>query len=240
VGPGGTAATAPRLGPGTYHDIRVDTGNCLILDPVRSFDDPEAGLGGTWSPVPSGQFPGIFYVTGNFDIQTNALIVADGVTVIMRPPGSFQPSGGGAMDLNRGKVSAPAQKLGAWTTKGATPYAWLGSWQYQASQELDKPLYGVGIAFYVLKPEQIGSSDANGSDVINVSSGSALAWTGVTYAPRDNVKIAGQPEHDGIGQLISWTFAFVGNTNVTQTFDGVGDGLPYLIEPCVVVSGACQ
>lgn len=243
LGPDGTAATAPRLGPGTYSDIRVDTGNCLILDPVRSFDDPEAGLGDTWSPVPGSQYPGIYYVTGNFDIQTNALIVGDGVTVIMRPPGSFRPSGGGAMDLNRGKVPdlSGDQKLGGWTTKGATSYAFSGgAWTYQTSREIDKVQYGVGIAMYVLKPAQVGVTDSNGTDVINVSSGSALAWNGVTYAPQDNVKIAGQPNHDGIGQLISWTFAFVGNTNVTQTFDGVGDGLPYLIEPCVVVAGSCQ
>ena len=147
------------------------------------------------------------------------------------------------MDVNRGKVPdlSGDQKLGAWTTKGATSYAFSGgSWTYQTSREADKQQYGVGIAIYVLKPGQAGITDTNGTDVINVSSGSALAWNGVTYAPQDNVKIAGQPNHDGIGQLISWTFAFVGNTNVTQTFDGVGDGLPYLIEPCVVVSGSCQ
>jgi hypothetical protein len=259
VGPDGTQASAPRLGPGTYGDIRVDTGNCLILDPVRTFTDPELGLngeatpGGNWTWTLNERFPGIYYVTGNFDIQTNALIVGDGVTVIMRPPGSFRPSGGGAMDLNRGKVWDPQtnlpdgdQRLGAWTTKGKSPYDPTGSppgsslWQYQTAQEADKVQYGVGIAMYVLKPGQVGLSDSDGTEVIKVSSGSALAWSGVTYAPNDNVTIAGQPNHDGIGQLISWTFAFVGNTNVTQTFDGVGDGPPYLIEPCIQVAGACQ
>ena len=147
------------------------------------------------------------------------------------------------MDLYRWKVPdlTGDQTLGAWTSMGATPYAFSGSaWTYQTAREADKVQYGVGIAIYVLKPSQVGLTDNDGTEVINVSSGSALAWNGVTYAPQDNVKIAGQPSHDGIGQLISWTFAFVGNTNVTQTFDGVGDGLPYLIEPCVVVAGSCQ
>jgi hypothetical protein len=258
VGPGGFQATAPRLGPGTYGDIRVDTGNCLILDPIRTFTDPEVGIDGdttpmtaqpgVWDWVPNSQFPGIYYVTGNFDIQTNALIVGDGVTVIMRPTGNFRPSGGGAMDINRGLVAelwsgdpTGAAKLGAWTTKGASPYnPGSPAWAYQAVQELDKVQFGVGIALYVLKPGQAGITDPDGTGVISVTSGSALAWSGVTYAPMDNVTIAGQPDHDGIGQLISWTFAFVGNTNVKQTFDGVGDGLPYLIEPCVQVGGACQ
>jgi hypothetical protein len=93
---------------------------------------------------------------------------------------------------------------------------------------------------YVLKPVQTGIADADGTDVITVSSGAALAWNGVTYAPNDNVSIAGQPNHDGIGQLISWTFTFNGGTDVTQTFDGPGDGFPYLIEPCVIVAGSCQ
>jgi hypothetical protein len=62
----------------------------------------------------------------------------------------------------------------------------------------------------------------------------------VTYAPYDNVQIAGQPQHDGIGQLVSWTFTFNGGTEVTQTYEGPGDGTPYLIEPCVLVGGACQ
>ena len=251
VGPDGTAATAPRLGPGTYGNIRVDTRNCVILDPTRKFTDPELGMNGdttpttpdagVWDWVPSTQAPGLYYVTGDFDIQTDALIVADGVTVIMRPPAAYRPSGGGAMDLNRGLVVAGDQKLGAWTTKGASPYIFQGGqWVYQDVQETDKRLYGVGIAMYVLKPVQTGVADSDGTDVIDVSSGSALAWNGVTYAPNDNVKIAGQPNHDGIGQLISWTFTFNGGANVTQTFDGPGDGFPYLIEPCVVVSGSCQ
>ena len=93
---------------------------------------------------------------------------------------------------------------------------------------------------YVLKQDQAGITANGGTSVIQVSSGAALAWTGVTYAPHDNVQISGQPLHDGIGQLISWTFTFNGGTIVTQTYDGPGDGFPYLIEPCVLVGGACQ
>lgn len=249
VGPDGLEASAPRLGPGTYGNIRVDTRNCVILDPVRRFTDPELGFNGlstsspttAWSWVPDSQFAGIYYVTGNFDIQTDSLIVGDGVTVIIRPPGQYRPSGGGAMDLNRGLVVPGDQKLGGWTTKGAPPYLHDGSrWNYQDAQEGDARLYGVGIAIYVLKPTQAGITDSDGTDVIDVSSGSALAWNGITYAPNDNVKIAGQPNHDGVGQLVSWTFTFNGGTAVTQTFDGPGDGFPYLIEPCIQVAGSCQ
>jgi hypothetical protein len=172
--------------------------------------------------------------------------VADGVTIVIRPDGSsvsqFSPQAGGVLDINRGLANGGTSlKLGGWTTKGFSTYtASGGKWVYNTSMESDKAQYGVGIALYVLKPSQAGVSGTGGTQVIAVNSGAGLAWTGVTYAPNDNVAIAGQPNHNGIGQLISWTFTFNGGTDVTQTFDGPGDGVPYLIEPCVLVGGSCQ
>lgn len=246
VGPSGTASDAPRIGPGTYGTIRVDGGNCLILDPVFNHSTPENVATDVATPVrantPNPRYPGIFYITNSIDLQNRSLVIGDGVTVVMRPDSSFLPSSGAVMDLNTGKANGgTALKLGGWTTKGATPYAnVLGTWVYQNLQEANPSTYGVGIALYVLKPSQAGLSLGNGTDVIKVSSQAGLAWKGVTYAPNDNVAIAGQPSHDGIGQLVSWTFTFNGGTNVTQTYDGPGDGFPYLIEPCVLVGGSCQ
>jgi Flp pilus assembly protein TadG len=248
VGPGGTAADAPRLGPGTYRDITVRNNACVILDPTWTYTDPQAGIPGGRTAVPSTQYPGIYYVTGTIDVRNSALIVGDGVTVIIRPTSAgagasqYSPGSGGVMNLNTGRANnGTALKLGAWSTKAASTYAWNGSaWAYQASQEGNPQQYGVGIALYVLKPTQAGIAMGDGTEVIAVSSGAGLSWRGVTYAPNDNVQVAGQPNHDGFGQLISWTFTFNGGTVVTQTFDGPGDGYPYLIEPCVIVSGACQ
>jgi len=250
VGPDGTEETAPRLGPGTYDDLTVGNNSCVILDPIRRFDDPELGMGSAWDWVGSAaypdQYPGIYYFTGVIDIRNSALVVGDGVTVIIRPngggPAQFSPGSGGVMNLNTGKVSGGGgEKLGGWTSMAKSPYLHNGThWVYQSALEADLRLNGVGLALYVLKAQQAGIIDNNGTDIISVNSGAGLSWQGITYAPQDNVAIAGQPNHDGIGQLISWTFTFNGGTNVTQTFDGPGDGFPYLIEPCIQVSGACQ
>lgn len=249
VGSDGTIATAPMLGPGTYRNITVQNGSCVVLDPIRSHSNPNSPGGGTATFIGSNQQPGVFYVTDTVDVRNSALIVGDGVTVVIRPKSGgggaqFSPGSGGVMDLNRGlgniDTAGDDLKLGGWTTKGTRPYAFNGSkWVYQAGQESNPTLYGVGIALYVLKPDQVGYAQID-TTVIQVNSGAGLSWQGVTYAPHDNVSIAGQPNHAGVGQLIAWTFTFNGGTNVTQTFDGPGDGFPYLIEPCVLTAGSCS
>lgn len=237
------SSDSPVAGPGWYDNVSVAGGKCLIFSGNRQrtnvFDSA------TETDVPLSQQPGIVYITGKLDIGNSALVVADGVTIVIRPDGSngqFSPNSGGVMDLNRGLANGGvAQTLGGWTTKGLSPYKVVaGKWQYDSSMQNNASVNGVGIALYVLKPSQAGISVTGGTNVIVVNSGAGLAWTGVTYAPNDNVQVAGQPQHDGIGQLISWTFTFNGGTNVTQTYSGPGDGFPYLIEPCVQSGGSCQ
>jgi len=163
------------------------------------------------------------------------------VSVFFRPNGTsgqFQPSGGGVMDLNTGasdKVlgTPPDMRKAAYMTDGNFTYGWdasLSQWVYNTGLNTDSSR--TGVAIYVAKPSQlgVGTVDAN-TDVIKVQAGSALAWRGVTYAPHDNVQIAGQPDHDAIGQFVSWTFKFAGGTNVKQTYDGPDVSLPRLVEP---------
>jgi hypothetical protein len=246
---GGTcAANGPRLGPGTYGDIVVTNNSCLVLDPTSRYTNPAAGSAGGSTPTPAEQAPGIYYITGQIDVRNNALIVGDGVTIIIRPDGTnnqFSPNG--VVDINRGlgNLIAPgvSYKLGAWTTKGASPYLPVaGVWDYQEASEADPQLNGIGIAFYVLKPTQYDASavDTDNTAVIKMTSaGAGIAWRGVTYAARDNVTVSGQPLHDGTGQLVSWTVTFTGSVPIHQKYEGPGDGSPYLIEPCIVVAGSC-
>jgi hypothetical protein len=236
----GCAAESPRIGPGWYNDLRVDNGKCLVLDPTHTYTDPDnddPALRGE-TTLPATQQPGIFYITGNLDIQAGGLIVGDGVSVFFRPPALFRPTAGGVMDLNTGASDgsppgSPDMRKGAFMTDGNYSYGWdasAGQWVYNTALNTDSSR--TGIAIYVIKPSQygVGTVDAN-TDVIQVQAGSGLAWRGVTYAPHDNLQIAGQPDHDGIGQFVSWTFKFAGGTNVKQTYDGPDVSLPRLVEP---------
>ena len=229
---------SPRIGPGYYTNISVAQGKCLILDPTVRHTSVRGNVVDVPSNVPQTQLPGIFYVNGDIDVNTNAMIVGDGVTVIMRPatsnPGNqLTVSGGGVVDLNRGSpgISA-AQKLGAWMRSEAQPYAWnAGQWVYQSSLEAAN-LNNVGIALYVIKREQFSIVAADdSSEVIKINAGAALAWDGITYAPHDNITLSGQPGHDAIGQFISWTFKFAGGVHVAQTYAGPDESLPRLVEP---------
>ena len=243
TGIGCDPATSPHLGPGWYHDIDVRSNACVILDPTHTYTDPDNPVAASrgQANVPGGQRPGIFYITGSFNIRSNALVVGDGVTVVIRPPNSLSgtygllPTSGGVLDLNRGATTTtgtdPSWKRGAFMTDGNTTYQWNGAvWSYNPAVNTGNTR--TGVAIYVVKPSQWGDNTVDASsDTIKVQAGSSLAWSGVTYAPHDNIQIAGQPNHDGIGQFVSWTFKFSGGVAVKQTYDGPDQALPRLVEP---------
>jgi hypothetical protein len=64
-----------------------------------------------------------------------------------------------------------------------------------------------------------------------MNSSSGIDYRGLIYAPYDNVKVAGQPTHSDIGQLVSWTAQFTGGSTINQSFDGPDSGVPVLLEP---------
>ncbi len=245
---------AVRIGPGYYTQLKVSGAYCVILDPTFTHNCISNGNGCTDTPtaVPQTQMPGVFYFAGTssgsgINISGGGMVVGDGVTIVMRPTGdpekdALTVSGGvgspSIMDLNRGKspLATVPEISGAWTRRGAQPYNWSGTqWNYTNSYESD--LTQTGIALYIMRRDQLGlmgiAADDN-TNVVSAGGGSAaLSWTGITYAPHDNVTLAGQPGHDGVGQLVSWTFTFNGGSNVTQTYSGPLSGIPMLIEPYV-------
>ena len=229
---------SPRIGPGTYTDITVSGGKCLILDPIMRhtsvMEDPSRPDVPT--PVPATQLPGIFYIDGSIDVNSGAMIVGDGVTVIFRPGigHEFDVTAGGVVDLNRGQTpGGTAMRLGALTTLGANPYTFnsgTGQWQYNGSMDADTR--NVGMALYIVKRSQYSSVAVDdNTSIINIHAGAGLAWRGVTYAPHDNVTLSGQPGHAGVGQLVAWTFKFAGGVHVKQEYEGPENGVPFLIEP---------
>jgi hypothetical protein len=227
------SSDSPRIGPGYYSRITVANGKCLILDPtVRHTSVVAAGRPDAPTEVPATQLPGIYYIDGTIDVATNAMIVGDGVTMILRPDSQMLVSGGGVIDLNRGETGT-AMKLGAWTTLGTSPFTYnasLARWQYNTA--MDGNARNVGMALYIVKRSQYSSVAVDdNTDIIKINAGAGLAWRGVTYAPHDNVTLSGQPGHAGVGQLVSWTFKFAGGVHVTQEYEGPEDGVPFLLEP---------
>jgi hypothetical protein len=239
----GCTPASPRIGPGWYHDININSGNCVVLDPTHNFSDPNDNDGdGDFgqTDVPQQQQPGIFYITGAFNVNNGALAVGDGVTLVFKPGSNSDGlivNGDGAVDLNTGATDGvkgfpPNMKKAAYMTDGSYSYSWnagLAQWVYTAD---NNDVSKVGISIYVAKPSQygIGAVDAN-TDVIKVNAGAALSWNGLMYAPHDNVVLSGQPTHDAIGQFVSWTFKLDGGTTVRQTYDGPDSALPRLVEP---------
>lgn len=245
-------AKAVRIGPGYYTNIAVNGSICLVLDPAYSHSCLSIGTGTGYctdapAAIPFAQLPGVFYINGTVSVKGGGMIVGDGVTLVLRPlnspndNGQFAAGGGtnssGIVDLNATEIS------GGWTRRGVSPYNWVTSgcqyglaacWQYTSTYESD--LTQTGIALYVMRRDQTGQigipSDDN-TTVVKINASAALTWTGVTYAPHDNVFLAGQPGHNGVGQLVCWTFTFNGGTNVTQTYTGPVVGIPMLIEPYV-------
>jgi hypothetical protein len=239
----GCTPTSPRIGPGWYHDIIAN--GCVVLDPTHNYSDPDdANNDGDFgvSDVPSTQQPGIFYITGTLDVGTGALVVGDGVSIVLRPTSSqpgLKTTGNGAVDLNTGASDGtresppnPNRIKAAFQTDGSYSYtfdATSSTWVYTANNN-DKA--NVGVALYAVKPIQLGDPtvDAN-TNQVQINAGAALAWQGVLYAPHDNITLSGQPLHDAIGQFICWTVKLAGGTTVTQTYDGPGEAAPRLVEP---------
>jgi hypothetical protein len=237
----GCSPNSPRIGPGWYDDINVS--GCLLLDPVHNYSDPnDANDDGDFgmTDVPETQQAGIFYITGTLRVGNNSLAVGDGVSLVLRET-SNQPAldvtGNGAIDINTGASDGtadfpPNRKKAAFKTDGSYSYTFnstLNVWEYTANND-DRST--VGVAVYVVKPEQTGNttSDAN-TTLIRVAAGAALAWQGILYAPRDNIMLSGQPSHDDIGQFICWTVKIAGGTTINQTYDGPGEAAPRLVEP---------
>lgn len=209
----GCGPSSPRIGPGRYVNIRIAANSCAILDPTFG--------------LTAGQRPGIYYITGGFDIGNGSFVVGDGVTLFFgNGMTAFNPTGGVVLNVGNSDTSIPSGKwkYGAWTTKGNTTWsAAAGSpptttWTTPGAQE-------VGIAFYVLRN---GSSISN---LFNMSGTSPLLFRGILYGPQDNVNISGVGTQAAVGQIIGWTVRYTGNAAIKQTFDGPAEARSLLLEP---------
>jgi Putative Flp pilus-assembly TadE/G-like len=226
-----------RLPAGHYNDITVPNNKCLVLDP-------------TFNPV-TGKENGIFYITGTLNINNSGLVLGDGVTLVFDRDADLDMNAGATISLNSGNTTnnplaaacggnatglTPNNcKFAAWTARAGSGgnYSWsLGTAPTYASPPVDP--FERGIATYICKTAgaaNCGTGGGPSTDIFQLNSSSGIDYQGLIYAPFDNVKLAGQPTHDDVGQLVSWTAMFTGGTAINQTFDGPDSGTPVLLEP---------
>lgn len=227
-----------RLPTGRYNNIRVDNGECLVFDPT--FDQK------------TGRVNGIVYITGTLDINggaTGGLVLGDGVTLVFARGADLNVSSGATISLNRGNTTNnpfSAALCGGNATGAAPNNCKFGGWSVRAgaggtltwtsgiSTTYTAPgdTFERGIATYVCK--SAADCDSGGSastNIMQMNAGSGIDYRGLIYAPWDNVKLAGQLNHQDIGQLVGWTIQFTGGTAINQTFDGPDSGTPVLLEP---------
>jgi len=211
----------------------VPNNRCIVLDP-------------TFDPV-TGKWNGIFYITGTLDINNSGLVIGDGVTLVFDRNADLDMNAGASISLNSGNITnnplAAACggvvgggltncRFAGWTARSGAggTYSWTAG---------PSPIYSApsdpferGIAAYVCKSTaNCASGGVPSTNIIQMNSSSGIDYRGLIYAPFDNVKIAGQPTHNDIGQLVAWTAQFTGGSEITQTWDGPDAGTPVLLEP---------
>lgn len=211
-------ATAARLPSGRYDDVTVPNNKCIILDP-------------TYLPV-AGKNNGIFYFTGDLNLDNSALVIGQGVTVVFATTGDLTLNAGPLIILNNdltGCAGGPC-KFGAWTSNGRLNWT-IGTAPNPPTYSAPSDPFDRGIASYVIGTKVNGRCSSP-TDIVKVnSSGSAIDFRGLIYAPCDNVKLSGNPTHRDIGQIVSWSLTLTGGAELTQTFDGPDSGTPVLLEP---------
>jgi Flp pilus assembly protein TadG len=210
----GCGPASPRIGPGRYRDLDIRANSCVILDPT---------LGLT-----SGQHPGIFVITRNFNIGNSSFVIGDGVTVFWANSANpFNPSGGIVINNENAAIAgipAGSAKYGAWTT--------LGNPTWSTSDGINPPTWVApstrerGLAFYIRR-----ASGSGHTAIFNMSGTSPLMFLGLLYGPTDNVNVSGSGSQAAVGQIIGWTVGYNGNTTITQIFDGPDEVRTYLLEP---------
>ncbi len=207
-----------RLPPGRYEDISIPNGKCVLLDPT---------FGGV-----AGKQNGVYYVTGTLDMNNSGLLIGNGVTLVFDHGANLSMNAGASISLNASTTACGGLdcKFGAWTSGGN--YSWTPG---------PSPTYAApanpferGMAAYVCRSAAscgTGGSAATTTNILVMNSGSGIDYRGLIYAPFDNVKLAGQPTHKDIGQIVSWTLFLTGSSQIDQYYDGPDSATATLIEP---------
>ena len=93
--------------------------------------------------------------------------------------------------------------------------------------------HNVPIAIYI-KPDAtcpaVPVTTCSDSSVFDMGSDSGLSVSGIIFGPTDNMKISGNGLHHGAGEIWAWTLEYKGNSQLDQTYAGVDEGWPLIVE----------
>lgn len=89
--------------------------------------------------------------------------------------------------------------------------------------------------------EPTSCANPNQHQTLKMAGGGSLALAGVQYAPTDNVTINGGSTGSGeVGQIISWTITYTGNTSINQHYPGTtGNGILRIDAACSAPGEPC-
>ena len=90
----------------------------------------------------------------------------------------------------------------------------------------------VPITIYV-EPHACGPVPAitcTSSAVFTMASGAGLDVKGVIFGPTDEMKISGNGDHNGAGEIWAWTLDYKGQSTLRQDYEGNDPGYPLLVE----------
>jgi hypothetical protein len=214
--------------PGKYERILIPSGATVVMSPTCQAGDTVCrdpnGDGST-----ADTYAGVYYLTStssNSGLRMNGTpgspttLSGCGVLVILDPNetgGSrvqMNVSGNGNnLLINSPQISGCNMKSEPRNPTGTTNFVWYGL----GASDFTNP-----VSVWV-RPNQNGYSMTatnNGSNVITLGAGSTIWENGVIYAPQDNTIVSGGPAGSGVGQIVSWTITYTGNSNITESFQG--------------------
>jgi len=92
--------------------------------------------------------------------------------------------------------------------------------------------HDVPITIYI-EPHPCGpvpSVGCTSSAVFTMASGAGLDVKGVIFGPTDEMKISGNGDHNGAGEIWGWTVDYKGQSTLRQDYEGGDPGYPLLVE----------
>jgi hypothetical protein len=190
--------------------------------------------------------PGVYFFDGG--IVNQGILIggydanAPGVALVIPQSQGFKMTGGGGsanvIALNRG--SAYDLRVGGQEATAATTVAGVRV----QTNTTPTMLMSVIVPGDPLCTVTVPAPSCTGNAIDWSGSGSATitAIAGVTYAPSDNIAVAGNSDPKGyIGQLVAWTITYSGGSTLNQHYPGaVGNGFVRLDTACSGGTSPCS